>query len=466
MRILYMFFLSSAICLLSLFFLLYVFEPSFLTGIWTLTNQIIGVASAAGTIIAAWATWQAAREAAKSAEIARKSMESSDLSAKATLKETQDFNRRSSFENRYALLLTQHDHYHRQVCDYIDMGRSENIDEGKGVINEKDRKAIIEFFDTNLLAESLEPCLAFLTGHEIISRYMRTLYHLLKFVHSEFYYKETEPECLQKMKNYTSPLRSTIRNDVLCMIAVNALNINSNDSKNSGYPRYQKLLHLFDFFEHAVFYSPFEPNVFGDKNAEIKIQKLIEVTQSKYSDYFYVVKDKVFKEPVFRLFSPTVLCLVIYDNPMKITTKNALSTLFFTVMNIFKIKASEFIEEYKESVEWIESLALWTYQVSTDSVVCNVTGDIILQFKEDAKNKRIRPFKKYLFFPPKDSGFDFTCRDGDFFHYYFEVSLRYEKLFHEFQRSENIDCFIQLKHQQYNKLLDDFYSEVEKYRAV
>lgn len=77
MHPLYKYLISGTVCILLLFSLIYFLEPTFFSNITSFTTQVIGVASAVGTIIAAWATWQVAKEAAKSADIARKSMEAS-----------------------------------------------------------------------------------------------------------------------------------------------------------------------------------------------------------------------------------------------------------------------------------------------------------------------------------------------------------------------------------------------------
>ena len=86
------------------------------------------------------------------------------------------------------------------------------------------------------------------------------------------------------------------------MIAVNALNINSDNAINSGYPHYQKLLHTFDFFEHAVFLSPFEPNIFGNEKPEEKIHELVRDKQSKYIHKLLITKKKYSKNLHFNDF--------------------------------------------------------------------------------------------------------------------------------------------------------------------
>lgn len=462
MRMGYIYTVSITTSLLTIIFLLYILEPTVFTNILTFITPIIGIASAAGAIIAAWATWQAAKEAAESAYIAKKSMEASDLSAKNTLQETQNFNRRSSFENRYALLLAQHDNYHRQVCDYIDAGRTKYSNGEKSILDNKEKKAISDFFEVNLLGSSLKPCMSFLTGHEIISRYMRTLYHLLKFVYSEFYYNENETESLRIMKNYTSPLRSTIRNDVLCMIAVNALNINSDSAKKSGYPHYQKLLHTFDFFEHAVFHSPFEPNIFGDENPETKIKNMIIYTQSKYIDKLLNSEGKVFKEPIIQRFSPTILCLLIYNNPMKSITQTALSTIFDRIKPTLENKLSEFIDMYKES-EMVTKI-INRYSITNDGDTFKVTPNVLNSFLSNAQEKASRPFKGYMFYAPEN--FKINIFNGEIIHIHFERIVRYEGLFQELQRSGSMSDLLDYMHRQHDKSLNDFYSQIQEYSVI
>ncbi|BBS21752.1 hypothetical protein WP5W18E06_22890 [Klebsiella quasipneumoniae] len=465
MRMSYIYTLSITISLLTITLLLYNFEPTFLSDAWTLITSIIGIASAAGTIVAAFATLQAAKEAAKSAKIAKKSMKASVRSSNKILQETQNSNRRSNFESRYALLLAQHDNYHRQVCDYIDAWRKENAKEVKLILNDEDKKAIHDFFNISLLADSLKPCMAFLTGHEIISRYMRILYHLLKFVHSEFYYNNTEPESIQIMKNYTSPLRSTIRNDVLCMIAVNALNINSDNAINSGYPHYQKLLHTFDFFEHAVFLSPFEPNIFGNEKPEEKIHELVRDKQSKYIYKLVNNKEKIFKEPTLQRFSPTILCLLIYKNPMKLVTETALHTLFDTIKSSLENITKNHINDYKKSTKIIKNLEQCQYQICLSGDIYDITPEIIAELKNNAEEVS-NPVNNYTIHVPESLGMGFTICNSDYFHNHFKEIIRYDGLFQELQKNGSISEFLKYKQRQHDESLDEFYSQIQKYRVA
>lgn len=295
-------------------------------------DTTIAFTSATGTVIAAVATWLAAKRAAEGAEIAKKSMEASELAAYKTLQETQLFNRRTSFENRYSILLAQHDQYHKQLCDYIDK-EQENFESKKN-----ETKPVIIFFQKVNEADNLKDVFAFLTGHQIISRYMRTLYHLLKYIRYDFHLEHSQnTNFMNEMKKYTSPVRSMIRNDVLLMIAINALNVASESSKNSGYPKYQRLLHEFDFFEHAIFTHPSSPNqIFYSENWSDIINYQIKKTQSKFTDRWAEnCNSAVFTLPDVKIFSPLILCLLVYKNPLKDVVQTVVNDFYRNLVNVF-----------------------------------------------------------------------------------------------------------------------------------
>lgn len=317
---------------------------------------IVAIASALGTVWAAVATWLAARKAAESAQIARQSMEYSMELGKKTLEETQTSNRHAAFENRYAMLLAQHDNYHNQLCSYLDTGKlsKSEYDNIKAINSyshsdkQRSQVDIYEFFHISIHELGLENCLAFLTGHEIISRYMRTLYHLLKFVHTECVYNGAVDYNFQK--NYTSPVRSTIRNDVLLLIAVNALNVRSQRAKNSSYPYYQQLLHTFNFFEHAIFMFPEKPNeLFGNDDWTGSVRKQILSRQSDFMnkrDEQRSTETRSFTIPPVRLMSPLMLIILIFKNPMLEAAQEALASLAESYDMSEKVQ-----EEIREALE-------------------------------------------------------------------------------------------------------------------
>lgn len=188
----------------------------FLSIVFMYWGQTIALASAIGTVIAAVATWQAAREAAKSAEIARQSMDATKELGQQTLKETQMANQRTAFESRYTMLLAHHDHYHQQLCDCLDTHWQRNNELETFGVDKSQIDEIGIFFDKSIYAENPNDCFSFLTGHQIISRYMRVLYHLLKFVYENASFNQNEK--IRFQKNYTSPVRSTIRNPQSAMM--------------------------------------------------------------------------------------------------------------------------------------------------------------------------------------------------------------------------------------------------------
>ncbi|MGO4018679.1 putative phage abortive infection protein [Klebsiella michiganensis] len=336
---------------------------------------------------AAWATWRAAKEASRSADIARQSMEKSTHLANKTLTETQNFNNKNSFENHYTLLLEQHNLYHQQLCNHIDR---------KGSRDEPNDMTAL--FENAITPGYLDNTLDVLTGHQIVSRYMRTLYHLLKFVDEAFYIKDD----LRQMKNYTSPLRSAIRNDVLYLIAVNALNVQTNRAKQSGYPRYQKLLHKFDFFEHAVFFFPTEPNRFILTVDEIS---LIHSNLSlNSSDYIERLRENllkgVFDPPPLEINSPAVLCLITYDNFLKESMGRAFGSLDKKMISDLENVIEKMMYIYESSYERIKCIHSWEYQKGNGAQWQNCTKKFICKIEHDVSIGKKNIYNNYSFRDP------------------------------------------------------------------
>lgn len=169
------------------------------------------------------------------------------LNTSKSAKESQEMNARQGFEQRYTLLLTQHNALHDALCEHLKV--EPTIKNANGVE--------IELLKYNHDVIGMEKYFYYLTGHPIISPYMRVLYHLLKHINSDPYIANKSDA---EKKRYSSPLRSYIKNEVLFLIAINALNVKDQRLKKTGYPEYQKLLHRFSFFEHAVFSNPRLPN--------------------------------------------------------------------------------------------------------------------------------------------------------------------------------------------------------------
>ncbi|MDD7998245.1 putative phage abortive infection protein [Kosakonia radicincitans] len=198
-------------------------------------------------IIQTYSTAAAAVIAALSAAIAVWAMKKNVESSGSLLAETQRTNARQGFEQRYTLLLTQHNALHDELCKHLNTEPQ--------ISNEFGVKSPLSKWNSD--QSGLERYFYFLTGHPVISPYMRILFHLLKHINDDPYIVDKSDE---EKRVYSSPLRSYIRNDVLFLIAVNALNVSSDRLKKAGYPKYQMLLHRFNFFEHAVFTNPRQPN--------------------------------------------------------------------------------------------------------------------------------------------------------------------------------------------------------------
>lgn len=358
---------------------------------WKGLDQLVAFLSAAGTLVAAGAAMLAAKEAANSANIARQSMNESLLSARETLNEARAFNRLSRFENRFAVLLEQHNHYHLQVCEYLD----------SGLTPDRLPDEISQFFKDSVRDGGLEKCLSFLTGHEIISRYMRTLYHLLKYVKDEFY---VDGNAKRLMKNYTSPLRATIRNDVLYLIAVNALNVISPGAILSGYRRYQALLHEFDFFEHAVFTEPHKPNAitFSERTSWLMDFKLYPGLHAFSGKLQSRLLEKNFIFPELEVISPLALCLLTYDNPLKKKAEQALQNLEHTLSIEVDKRITIMTDTCKASVNLIECIRGWEYRATESEKFKPVTPALLSEMNESLERRNGERFRNYHFHDPEE----------------------------------------------------------------
>lgn len=219
---------------------------------------------------------------------------------------------------------------------------------------------------------------------------MRTLYHLLKFVHTEDVSKGTIKNEFQK--NYTSPVRSTIRNDVLLLIAVNALNVRSQRAKNASYPYYQEMLHDFSFFEHAIFMFPSNPNsLFSQDDWTKEVQDQIIITQSAFSTKLSKQTDSSnhkFSVPEVRLISPLIMVLYIFENPMrKAVIKSFESLGLLWEINDQVIDKIETVKEsVQQAVQFVEQLPSCKYQYSSYTGWSKVTEEILSDMDENTFN--------------------------------------------------------------------------------
>lgn len=188
-------------------------------------TEFSAFATAGAAIAAAWNAYEArkSRDAAtRAAEIAEKTLLESQSSAKY-----------SRFQQQFTLLLEQHNQHHAALTKFLDEPEGQEL---KGKILGKCP-----------ITESTSS----IYGNDRCSPYMRVLYHLLKHIDAGYY---GENDDLRGKKNYSSLVRSLIRNDVLMMIAVNGCYMDENKmGLHPDFIYYHSLLDKFTFFEHTDF---------------------------------------------------------------------------------------------------------------------------------------------------------------------------------------------------------------------
>ncbi len=201
---------------------------------WIYINIVIigSLTTAFAFLATAWTAYES-RKSAKASFRAVKIAENS-------LAESRDNFKKDSFNQRFSLLLQQHNIHLEKVNEFSKTNNG------------------YDFFNKIFNNENHMDAFCSLRGHFIFSPYMRVLYHLLKFINEDFY---GEHHDIIGRKKYSSVVRSLIGNDVLFLIAINASFINYGEEYKQ-YEKYQYLLHLFDFFEHADFYDII---IYGDK---------------------------------------------------------------------------------------------------------------------------------------------------------------------------------------------------------
>lgn len=428
-------------------------------------GALLAFATAVATVGAAVATWRAAKKAAESAQIARESMDATMALGQQTLEETRLTNKRTAFESRYTMLLTHHDHYHQQLCDYLDTYWQHNNELKRTDVDESQIDEIKKFFDKSMYAEYPNECFSFLTGHQIISRYMRVLYHLLKFVYENGAFEESEK--IRFKKNYTSPVRSTIRNDVLLLIAVNALNVRSQGAKNSSYPFYQQMLHDFSFFEHAIFMFPSNPNsLFSRDDWENRIHNLVIKTQSDFTTKLSAQTGdaiQTFMVPEVRLISPMIMVLYIFKNPMRDAVLKAFDSLgIHSSINeevIDKIK--EVAANVKTSRSYVDKLSSSEFRTPSNNMWRSITEDIVSELNKST----FSPYTAYDSYSFRFSG-DGEVRAGSLIRDHLKTMKRGQSILEEFEMQNGVVGFRHYLAQRHNNNVASSLSEIESYNVT
>lgn len=284
----------------------------------TENEKVISAIAAIATVIVMYQTVRATKASRRSAFVAFKALEYS-----------QRISLREAFESRYSLLLDQHNQHLKNVCDFLASQEGVTF---KGLVEE------------NKLVHDASKVLM---GHAVISPYMRILYHLLKHIDDNYYENGLKDSVLiQKKKEYTSPLRSLIRNDVLYLVALNSIITKTNIDgieKDNGYGRYQKLLHDFDFFEHAIFYD-WKLN----QPSGIRLDKIIDFFNKTYIQpikeciYSSIYHNNYISDEYFELVTarkPTVIFSLLY------TYKNPAQDCVHKLFNEAKIVLYSYIHD-------------------------------------------------------------------------------------------------------------------------
>lgn len=274
---------------------------------WFQTN--VAIIGGLATALAFFATAWSAHEGRKSAKAALRAVKTSENA----LEETRANYRMDAFNQRFSLLLTQHNTYLEKVNTYV------RTDSGWSFIKELfHSKNHYEAFDA-------------MSGHITLSPYMRILYHTLKFIEEDFFGSKDD---IVGRKKYTSLIRSLISNDVLFLIAVNSIYIR-NEGVCNQYYKYQYLLQRFDFFEHADFFIIYHQNDINKKN-ELKepfrgLEDSFRLCFYEYvsnGNYNSIIEYK----PEVRV---PVIVAYIYKNPLQNLVINWFNNTPRTLVNIF-----------------------------------------------------------------------------------------------------------------------------------
>lgn len=206
--------------------ILSIIGPRYFDDIWKLYNENSVPFIGLFTILGALVTLFIFSETAKATENAAKSLKLTQ----ETLKTTMESNRKDDFIKQFILLLELHGKSHDVLADYLKNNKV-IASNSEGIIN------------WNM---SIEDATGKLFKNHLFSPYMRLVYRILKYVDENFYHivdgNLTASKVDEEKKQYTSIVRSTIRNDVLFFIALNSL--------NEKFSTYKDLLNKFDFFEH------------------------------------------------------------------------------------------------------------------------------------------------------------------------------------------------------------------------
>ncbi|HEM6888778.1 TPA: hypothetical protein U2I30_000161 [Providencia rettgeri] len=290
--------------------LLSIIEPRYFDNIWGLYNEnsvpFIGLFTILGALVTLFIfseTAKATKNAAQSLELTQK-----------TLKTTMESNRKDDFIKQFILLLELHGKSHDTLADYLN---NNEIITSNGI-------SIINWNMT------IKDVTSKLFQNHVFSPYMRLVYRILKYIDENFYHMSdkdfTVQEIDEQKKQYSSIVRSTIRNDILFFIAINSL--------NESFSKYRKLLEKFDFFEHLNSVEigsnlMFDLSTYSKTLSALKYHGLIceKLIKESLNDFFYSPLAKRNSVEKFELELPYSFVINIMENYNKEKYKIFLSTI-------------------------------------------------------------------------------------------------------------------------------------------
>ncbi len=330
-------------------------------------------------LIALIIAWDSAVSSKISGDVAQKTFEESQRSAKF-----------SNFEQRYNSLLALHNDLHKSVGAFLDA--PDKMD-GKGGIAAYGGKS---YFKNIRKMKTLEEAHSTLMGHSVISPYMRVLYHLLKHI---FTYS-VNPEIFKK---YTSPLRSLIRNDVLYLVALNTAVIYKDSSfEDNGYQEFQEYLQKSDFFEHTIFTADEYKN-FNEVRNKLKFNVDISFNNPIKHHILQYVNTLEIQEDIIDLHKDLMLC-VIFNNPFTPLVNSYIDNISLVVKESYKYFLGEIHESESRHLVMPEDLCAYYEKENKEKEFTLITD--FASLRKVAKSNKDR---YTLFFVRRSNGESENC---------------------------------------------------------
>lgn len=234
-------------------------------------------------------------------------------------------NAENSFNERFTLLLEQHDKAQASLIKYLD--KENNIIGTDGLMD--------------WICTPDEASRKLYQNHNF-SPYMRTLFHILKFINNDFYKRSffNELDFNKEKKKYSSLIRSLIRNDVLYFVALNSLN------NDKTFDKYRKLLNDFYFFEHLIIENISDGVIFKSDYILLKYKSKINdyligisneyINENVYMKSIYRDKEIINNELILNATFPLIISK-LYVNDSYVILKNKIITMLNEINFSFKI---------------------------------------------------------------------------------------------------------------------------------